>query len=51
MLKKLLVTTMLALQAPIAASIALGQGTSAMLEQQNPQSSLSRYSDPKTTVG
>ncbi|MFN2512927.1 MAG: TolC family protein [Pyrinomonadaceae bacterium] len=45
MLKKLLVF-MLALQAAIATSTALGQGTSAILAQQNPQSSLSRYFDP-----
>ena len=47
MLKKLLVTIMLALQATIANSTALGQGTSAILAQQNPQSSLSRYFEPK----
>jgi cobalt-zinc-cadmium efflux system outer membrane protein len=46
MFKKLLVTIMLALQAAIATSTALGQGTSAILAQQNPQSSLSRYFDP-----
>jgi cobalt-zinc-cadmium efflux system outer membrane protein len=44
MLKKLLVTIMLALQAGHAA---LGQGTSVTLTQQNSQSSLSRYFDPK----
>jgi len=48
MLKKLLVTIMLALQAAIATSTALGQGTSAILAQQKPQSSLSRFYDPST---
>jgi hypothetical protein len=47
MLKKLLVTIMLALQAAIATSTALGHGTSALLAQRNPPSSLSRYFDPK----
>jgi hypothetical protein len=47
MLKKLLVTIMLALQATIATSTALSQGTSALPAQRNPQSSLSRYFDPK----
>jgi len=47
MLKKLLVTIMLALHVTIATSAALGQGTSAILAQQNPQSSLSRYFEPK----
>jgi len=48
MLKKLLVTIMLALQATIATSTALGQETSALLAQQKSQSSISRYYDPKT---
>ncbi|HKZ00683.1 MAG TPA: hypothetical protein VJ180_00490 [Pyrinomonadaceae bacterium] len=47
MLKKLLVTIMLAFQAAIATSTALGHGTSALLAQRNPPSSLSRYFDPK----
>lgn len=47
MLKKLLITVVLILQATIAQSIVLGQSTSAMLAQQNPQSSLARYFDPK----
>jgi cobalt-zinc-cadmium efflux system outer membrane protein len=50
MLKKLLVTIMLALQAAIATSTALGQETSALLAQQKSQSSISRYYDPKTGV-
>ncbi|HUE80551.1 MAG TPA: TolC family protein [Pyrinomonadaceae bacterium] len=46
MLKKLLVTITLGLQVTITTSTSLGQGTSAMLSPQNPQSSLSRYFDP-----
>ncbi len=46
MLKNLLITIMLAIQSTIATSAVLGQGTSSMPAQQNPQSSLSRYFDP-----
>ena len=46
MLKRLLVTITLGLQVTVTTGTSLGQGTSAMLSQQNPQSSLSRYFDP-----
>ncbi|MGH9931430.1 MAG: TolC family protein [Pyrinomonadaceae bacterium] len=49
MLKKLLVTIML-VQAAFTTSTAKGQGTSATPGQQNPQSSLARYFDPKAGV-
>ena len=50
MLKKLLITIMLTLQATLGTSTALSQGTSAMLALQKPQSSISRYYDPNTGV-
>jgi cobalt-zinc-cadmium efflux system outer membrane protein len=48
MLKKLLVTIMLGLQATMLTGTCLGQDTSTLLAQQKPQSSISRYYDPKT---
>lgn len=48
MIKNLLVIlTALMIQAPLRMDTVMGQGTSAILAHQNPQSSLSRYFDPK----
>src|SRR5688572_8030378 len=48
MIKKLFVLLMLALQVTLGIVIAVGQGTSALLAVQKPQSSVSRYYDPNT---
>ncbi len=49
MIKKLLIVfSVLMVQGLRGPEPARAQGTSAMLAQQNPQSSLSRYYDPKT---